>query len=184
MPQARGRPPKFGRPARTISVTLPEDILERLARLHPDPAWAIVKLVERLHGPAATVPQAQPPAELLLLPRRRALIVVEPRHFQNLRGVSTVPMDERRAFLSLEAGKGIADLELAIIDRLNSVSGPSPTRDALLYLSQLLKGWRTTRPMTFRSRAIVVAERVTPRAMTDRPRMALGLGRNRPDAPR
>jgi hypothetical protein len=184
MPRARGRPPKFGRPARTISVTLPEDILERLARLHPDPAWAIVKLVERMHGPAATALESQAPAELLPLPRRRALIVVDPRHFQNLRGVSTVPMDERRAFLSLETGKGIADLELAIIDRLNAVSAPSPTRDALLYLSRLLKGWRTTRPMTFRSRAIVVAERVTPNALLERPRKAPGLVRGRPDVSR
>ena len=46
----RGRPRKFTRPSRTITLTLPEDTLEALAGLDPDVGRAIV----RLAGPPAT----------------------------------------------------------------------------------------------------------------------------------
>ena len=43
----RGRPSKYGRPARAVTVTLPEDILDRLSAVHTDVGSAIVNLVER-----------------------------------------------------------------------------------------------------------------------------------------
>ena len=42
----RGRPTKFGRASRVVALTLPEDVLSALRHVHPDPARAIVKLVE------------------------------------------------------------------------------------------------------------------------------------------
>ena len=40
----RGRPPKFGRPARLVAVTLPNDVVSWLETLHPDIGRAIVTL--------------------------------------------------------------------------------------------------------------------------------------------
>jgi hypothetical protein len=47
-PRTPGRPPKYGRPARLVPLTLPEDVLKWLGTIHPDPAWAIVNLYERV----------------------------------------------------------------------------------------------------------------------------------------
>ena len=50
----RGRPRKFSRPARTVTVTLPDDVLERLARVDADLGRAIVRLAQS-HEPAAAL---------------------------------------------------------------------------------------------------------------------------------
>ena len=45
--QGPGRPRKYGRAARAVTVTLPEDVLARLAVVHADLGRAIVALTER-----------------------------------------------------------------------------------------------------------------------------------------
>ena len=37
----RGRPPKFGRPAQLVTLTLPEDVISWLSTIDPDLGWAI-----------------------------------------------------------------------------------------------------------------------------------------------
>ncbi|MFP5379666.1 MAG: hypothetical protein ACLGHP_07950, partial [Vicinamibacteria bacterium] len=49
----RGRPHKFGRPARLIALTLPEDVIDWLRHVDPDPARAIVELHARSDARAA-----------------------------------------------------------------------------------------------------------------------------------
>ena len=41
-------------------------------------------------------------------------------------GVSLIPLSDGRAFLALERGKGVADLELAVLDRLDGKRGLTP----------------------------------------------------------
>ena len=53
-----GRPRKFGRPSRAVTVTLPEDVLTRLGVLDTDLGRAIVTLVER-RGARAREPRGQ-----------------------------------------------------------------------------------------------------------------------------
>ena len=53
--QGRGRPSKYGRPARAVTVTLPEDVLARLTAVHADVGSAIVSLVEK-SAPVRTEP--------------------------------------------------------------------------------------------------------------------------------
>jgi hypothetical protein len=79
-------------------------------------------------------------------------------------GVSPIPISEGRAFLALEAGKGIADLELSVLDRLDEAGLDPAERAALNQLRQLLKQWRRE-GVRFESRSIVVAhhERRAPR---------------------
>lgn len=152
-PVRRGRPPKFGRPARLITVTLPEDTLEALRSIHPDPAWAIVRLCERAR------PRERKPiehAELIQLPNRRALIVVNAGAMQQLPGVAIIPLSDGRGFLALDAGKGVADLELAVIDRLDSVGVPRTERATLQVLRDRLKQWRQE-GIQFETRTIIIA---------------------------
>ena len=43
----RGRPPKFGRPETVVAITLPEEVVAGLQKVHADLGWAIVTLFEK-----------------------------------------------------------------------------------------------------------------------------------------
>ena len=149
----RGRPPKFGRAAQLISLTLPEDVINWLTTVDDDPAWAIVKLHER--STKARKDDAAV-AQLVRFPGDRALIQVRADLFKEMPGVSPIPLSETRAFLALETSKGVADLELLVIDRLENRRLDPEERSALTRLRQLLKQWRLE-GIRFESRSIVVA---------------------------
>jgi hypothetical protein len=156
----RGRPPKFGRPGRLVALTLPEDVVAWLHSINPDPAWAIVSLFERQHDRPARTPDTQrADIELVSIGARRALIVVSQAAFGALHGVSAIPMGAGRAFLALESGKGMADLELAIVDRLEERGLSETERDGLASLRQHLRDWRHDSTLTCSTRSIIVVER-------------------------
>lgn len=152
----RGRPLKFGRPAQLVTVTLPDDVVAWLGTIDADLGWAVVKLHERSvkAGPA----RSHTIADLVQLPGRRALILVRPESFANLKGISTIPLADGRGFLALDPGKGVADLELAVIDRLDMHGLPASERADLQFLRQQLRQWRED-GTEFESRAIIVAKR-------------------------
>ena len=152
----RGRPQKFGRAARLVTLTLPEDVIEWLGGIDADLAWAVVKLHER--SARATRRKQTSLADLVQLPGNRALILVQPEPFKRLKGVSIIPLADGRGFLALEANRGVADLELAVIDRLEISATSAVEREALSKLRALLKQWRQD-GIEFESRAIIVAKR-------------------------
>lgn len=154
----RGRPLKFGRPGQSVTLTLPADVIDWLHTLHEDAAWAIVGLYERrgtLKRPPAA---AKAVAELVQLPGARALIVVRPDLLCNVPGVSVVPLSDGRAFLALEAGSGAADLEVAVLDRLDAPGVSVQERAQLVEFRQLVRKWRTE-GLKFQTRAILVVDR-------------------------
>jgi hypothetical protein len=156
-PAKRGRPLKFGRPTRPLSISLPEDVIAWLESLDPDPAWAIVSLFDRsrqrnaAHGTLA-------PAELVQLPNKRALIIVSPHVFDGLEGVSVIRLSDGRGFLALEAGKGYADLELAVADRMDAPGVTPQRRQELSNIRRQLREWRLS-GLRFESRSILVVDR-------------------------
>jgi hypothetical protein len=152
----RGRPPKFGRPAQLVTLTLPDDVVTWLSTIDPDLGWAIVKLHERSIKDRRRQPVQV--AGLVQIPGQRALIVVQPEPFQNLKGVSIIPLADGRGFLALESGRGVSDLELSVVDRLDSSGLGEAEREALGDLRVLLRQWRQE-GVKFESRSIVVAVR-------------------------
>jgi hypothetical protein len=150
----RGRPPKFGRAADLISLTLPRDVIDWLASIDDDMAWAIVKLYERA---TRTRKVEFDVASLVRFPGDRALIQVDAALFNDIPGVALIPLADGRAFLALEPGKGAADLELLVLDRLDQKHIITAERTALNKLRQLLKQWRQE-GILFESRAIIVAQ--------------------------
>jgi len=159
----RGRPSKFGRPSQVVALTLPEEVVRGLRRVHPDLAWAVVRLFEKgpRHASASTRARVQPDVELVTITERQSLIVVNRDVFKRLPGIQIVPLDGRRAFLALEAGRGMADLELAVLDRLENAAVAPPERQALARLRTELRTWRRDRTLRFHIKAIIMAERVT-----------------------
>ena len=159
----RGRPLKFGRPAQLLALTLPHDVVDGLRRIHPDPAWAIVSLYEK-RGDKVQRPRREsgPRVELAQLSRDSALIVVDPQLIHSMPGVSVVPVAAGRAFLAFAEGRGLADLEVALQDRLQMDHRVSHTvRKELAVLHRQVRGWRLSKRLRFSTRSIIIVERMS-----------------------
>jgi len=157
VPGKRGRPQKFGRPSDVVALTLPKEVIAGLRRVHEDLAWAIVTMFEKRPPTYVSEPAD---VELVTIAGEQSLIVVNRAVFKRLPGVEIVPLTAQRAFLALDAGRGMADLELAVIDRLESAAVGSRERKALAGLLAELRRWRHDPRLRFHTRAIIVVERV------------------------
>jgi hypothetical protein len=142
-----------------VALTLPHDVLAWLRTIHVDPAWAIVSLFDRRAPRGETAAEARPHAELVSVGRGRSLIVVDAAAVTAFPGVSLIPLSAGRAFLALGPGRGLADLELAVLDRLEAGSPAVGERRALAKLRQLLRAWRHDHRLAFQTRSIIVVER-------------------------
>ena len=157
-PRKRGRPLKFGRPARTVAVTLPEDVIAALRAMNPDVGRAIVAVVGARRDARPALTTGEPIVDVAKTGRRQSLIVVHPKSFPALPRGSLMQISADRAFIALEPGAGLADLEVAVIDRLAQPRVASAERTGLLTLRRALRNWRTDRRVTVVERAIVVLE--------------------------
>jgi hypothetical protein len=155
----RGRPPKFGRPSQLVALTLPRDVLIALRAVHRDPAWAVVQLVEASsfkrneQRKSVAVPAI---AELVHLPGNRGLIVVQSNVFGRLPGISTIPLANGRAFLAFDQPAGLADLEVAILDKLELSKRSRAERAQLTESLNTIRRWRRDRRLVFRTKSIIV----------------------------
>jgi hypothetical protein len=167
----RGRPLKFGRPAQLLALTLPRDVLSGLRRIHPDPAWAIVSLYEKLADKGRRPRRASEASiNLAQLSPDSALIVVNPQLIQSVPGVSVVPVAAGRAFLAFGEGRGLADLEVAVLDRLQKGKAGPAVRKNLTALHRQIRDWRRSRRLRFSTRSIIIVERVSRRRQGRRSR--------------
>jgi hypothetical protein len=155
----RGRPPKFGRPAQLVALTLPQDVLHGLRRIHPDLGWAIVSLYERA-GRTGPPPRREPRSALDLaqLSPNRALIVVDPQVIRSVPGVAVVPVAAGRAFLAFDDGRGLADLEVGIQDQLRNGKTNPTVRKELTILHRRVRDWRRSRRLRYSTRSIILVE--------------------------
>jgi hypothetical protein len=156
----RGRPPKFGRPSQVVALTLPEEVIAGLRKIDADLAWAVVRLFEGeiRRAPAAQADRAV--VRLVGIAERRSLIVVNRAEFPRLPGVMMVSLSASRAFLALEPGLGMSDLELAVTDRLDEETIDERERRALTRLRAQLRRWRRDRALRFHTRAIIEVEQL------------------------
>lgn len=125
---------------------------------HPEEQDAQVGLRVALTLPDEVVTGLRPDVELLSVADNRSLIVVKRSAFSRLPGVDIVPLAADRAFLALPPDRGLSDLELAVLDRLEQPFLKDPERDALRSLRSQLRSWRMDRSLDFRTRAIIVVE--------------------------
>jgi hypothetical protein len=181
----RGRPYKFGRPAQLLAMTLPDDVVRWLTAIHVDPARAVVSLFEQAtrHHPSRRNAAMRRRPQLAHLGGRRALIVVDPGAYRSLSGVSVIPMAADRAFLALDGQRGLADLELTILDRLDDPRADPAERRELNGLRRQLREWRRSPRLRFSTRSIILAEGVgrergTTRDRAGRPRRRRGRPRD------
>ena len=154
----RGRPPKFGQRGQVIAITLPEDVVQGLRKIDADLGWAIVTLFKK-RPQRAGERQAPDDVQLVEVGGRRSLIVIKRDLFSDLPGVDIMPLHGDRAFLALQPGRDMSDLELAVVDRLEEGDVPSRERAALVELRNKLRKWRRDRRLRVETRAIIVLQR-------------------------
>ena len=151
----RGRPQKDGRPARAITVTLPEDVLDRLSATDADLGRAIVKLVERGGKPRA---HSCKPAEIATYGTRSVIVVPDARALRKLAGVQLVPIGNGRCLIALEPPYSIPQLELDIRDLLAQREVAETERKTLDSVAAILRSARVSRDVTPEERTIIVLE--------------------------
>jgi hypothetical protein len=157
--QGPGRPKKYGRAARAVTITLPEDVLTRLSAVHADLGRAIVALAER-NGGRTRRPK---PAELSAY-GNQAIIVVNPAQaLKRLPGVRLVPLGNGRALISLEEGYSIPRLELDLRDALEGNGLKQAERALLKTIGGILRSARQSPNLDARPRTIIVLERTRAR---------------------
>ena len=155
-PVRTGRPPKFGRPGRPVTITLPEDLLERLRAQHLDLGRAIVELFEAAESSPAPVQLAEF--------GRGALILVPPASaLRGLAGVELIPLAGGRALIALDQPMSSSDLELTLNDALLGETLTAADRAVVADVVDILREARTSTRARLRQRTIVIVERAAAR---------------------
>ena len=154
----RGRPPKYGWPSQVVAVTLPRRVVDALKRLHSDLGWAIVGLVETTHR-RNRLTLSERDVQLVEVGDHQFLIVVNSGILDRLPGVQMVPFSATQAFLALEPGRGMGDLELAVRDRLAQLRAPTRERRAVAHLGQQLRKWRLDPRFEPHARSIIIVNK-------------------------
>jgi hypothetical protein len=151
----RGRPKKYGRPARAVTVTLPEDVLTKLAAIHPDVGSAIVRLVERMPRPRI---QPVRSTEVARYGNHAVILVTPIRALKRLRGVELIPIGDGRALISLAPSMAISALELQVRDAIEG-NVDHEEQEVLESVAEILRRGRATREVTLEERTIIVLGR-------------------------
>jgi len=150
-----GRPPKYGRPSRAVTLTLPEDVLARLGAVDADLGQAIVKLVEDRPVLRQHVRRS---AELSSYGNHAVILVTPVKTLKRLAGVQLVPVGNGRALISLESPHAIPQLELDLREALDRPDVGSPERQTLEALAEILREARLSRRVHLEQRTIIVLE--------------------------
>jgi hypothetical protein len=152
----RGRPQKFGRPARTVALTLPEDIIAALTLVDADLGRAVVNVSQPLVEHAVPRPAAE-----LSKYGHSAVIVIKPvAALERISGVTLVPLPDGRALISLDETMAVYEFELKLRDVLDEKPTGESLRDrkALAAIADILKMARSTRDISVHRRSIIVLQ--------------------------
>jgi hypothetical protein len=147
-----GRPRKFGRPSRTVTVTLPEDVLGRLEAIDVDLGRAIVTTVEQKRPRRAAGVQ---PAELASYGTHSVIVVPPFKALKQILGVELVPIGANRALISLEPHH-IPELELEVRDALERDAVRHPERLTFQAVADILRRARLSHDFSIEERTIIV----------------------------
>jgi hypothetical protein len=147
----RGRPRKFSRPSRAITLTLPEDTIAALRAVDRDISRAVVRVVQPL--------QQEPPrspAELAEYGNRAVIVVAPSRTLTERTGAELVPLADGRALLAFDAKMNAAQFELRLLDALADPELNDRDRETFTALADILGGTRRSGRAQVGHRNIIV----------------------------
>lgn len=147
----RGRPRKFGRPSRAVTLTLPDDVIAVLRGIDADLSRAIVRATQPL------VPSApSPPAELFSYGDRSVIIVPRSRELRARTGVELVPLSDGRALISMDNQLSVPQLELQLTDAIADPALDDESRALFETLVEILRTARKDDAFELRERHIII----------------------------
>jgi hypothetical protein len=150
----RGRPRKFGRPSRAVTLTLPEDVIATLQGIDADLSRAVVRAMEPLmpREPASS-------AELASYGNRSVILVPPSRVLRERTGVELVPLSDGRALISMDDRHSIPKLELQLNDALADPNLDHDSRELFEALVGILRGARKDDGVEVRQQQIIILQR-------------------------
>jgi hypothetical protein len=151
--RGRGRPRKFAAPSRAVTLTLPEEIIESLSRIHNDLSQAVVGLACRRRSRPA-----REAAELLVFGKRAVITIRPTPSLEPRTGVNLVPLPDGRALIAFDTPMSVADLELMLADALEDKSLTADDRRVYEGLSLILKDARRSKDVSLLRQHIIVLE--------------------------
>jgi hypothetical protein len=151
----RGRPMKYGRASRAVTLTLPEDIIVRLGAIDADLGRAIVALTERHGKPRTRMPRH---AEIAAYGNHAVIVVNPAKELKRLPGVQLVPVGNGRALIALEPPYSAPRLELDLRDLLERGGITGLERETLDAIADILRRSRQSRRISLEERMIIVLE--------------------------
>jgi hypothetical protein len=138
-----------------MSVTLPEDLIERLQAQHLDLGRAIVDLFE-------SHPASDAPVQLAEFGRGALILVPPASALKRLAGVELIPLSNGRALIALDQPMSTSDLELTLNDAVAGRSLSTPDRAIVENVVSILRDARTSANARLRQRTIIIVERDQP----------------------
>ena len=160
----RGRPRKFTTPARPVTVTLPEQVIEALASVDTDLGRAIVRLAQPV---LSDRPHA--PAELATFGRHSMIVVHPSRSLERRTGVELLHLPDGRALIAFDQTGTVAALELVLKDALEERDLPESDRETFEAIGEILKTARRSDRVNVLQRNVIVLETRKPLKRRTRP---------------
>lgn len=149
----RGRPRKFLAPSRAVTLTLPEDVIDALARVDEDLSRAVVRLAQPV-----VARQPHPPAELAVFGRRAVILVNPTRTLEKRAGVTLIPLSDGRALISFDDSTDIANLELRLQDAVEEHGLAAADQRVFEAVAEILRTARRSSGAAVRRGNIIIIE--------------------------
>ena len=141
--KASGRPRKFERPSRVITLTLPEDTIDRLSQINTDRAKAIVQAVE-IATPLES--ETRPAVELIEVASKVGMLSVPYcGYLHGIPGLKFISIAPNRFLMALSVGSTLSSVEISLSDELEKLAGDDEKMRERQILKQLLTHLRTLR---------------------------------------
>jgi hypothetical protein len=149
----RGRPRKFFRPSRAVTVTLPDDVIAALQTVNTDLSRAVVTVLEPHSA-------ANPPPIAELVGDASQTIVVPPnRALQERAGVELIPLPDGRALISFDDTLSASHIELRLADAMADPLLAADDRAVFVELADILRRARRDGTPSLQQRSIIVLHR-------------------------
>ena len=150
--RGRGRPRKFAAPSRAVTLTLPEEIIDTLSRIHNDLSQAVVGLARRRSRPSREA------ADLLVFGKRAVITIRPTPSLEPRTGVNLVPLPDGRALIAFDTPMSVADIELMLADALEDKTMRPDDRSVYQGLRLILKDARRSKDVSLLRQHIIVLE--------------------------
>jgi len=156
----RGRPQKFGRPSRAVTLTLPEDIIAALTRIDDDLSRAVVHVMQ----PKLSSRGATPKVELSKFGKGAVIIIKPVPAMSRIPGVKLAPLPDGRTLITLRESMSVYEFELRLRDALESNKHLEAWERAIMSsVGGILRDARKTNKITLQQRGIIVLQSYRPR---------------------